>query len=135
MSPEEMAALHARAFTMPRPWSAAEFRDLLASPRVFPCLRPGGLLLGQVVLDEAELLTVAVEPDRQGRGIGRQLVADFLAEARARGAATAFLEVAADNAAALAVYTASGFTPTGRRKGYYHGPEGAVDAVLMGRSL
>lgn len=135
MTPEEMAALHARAFTMPRPWSAAEFRDLLASPRVFLCQRDGGLLLGQVVLDEAELLTVAVEPNSQGRGIGRALVTDFLAQARARGAASAFLEVAADNAAGLAVYTACGFAPTGRRKGYYHGPQGAVDAVLMGRAL
>ncbi len=130
-----MAALHARAFITPRPWSAQEFRDLLASPRVFLCTEDGGLILGRVVLDEAELLTVAVEPARQGRGIGRRLVQAFVHRARALGARAAYLEVAADNTPALAVYAACGFAPTGRRRGYYHGPQGAVDAILMGRTL
>ena len=132
MTPEAMAVLHGASFTMPRPWSAAEFAALLASPRVF-ALTVGmqALLLGQVVADEAELLTVAVRPDQRQQGLGRKLVQDFLAEARSRGAATAFLEVAATNDAALALYSACGFAPSGKRRGYYPGPDGAVDAVLM----
>ena len=127
-----MAALHAASFTMPRPWSAAEFRDLLTSPRVFALTAgPQGLLLGQVVVDEAELLTIAVHPGQQKKGLGRRLVQDFRTNAARRGAASAFLEVAATNAPALALYRACGFAETGRRRGYYHGPEGAVDAVLM----
>ena len=131
-----MAALHAASFTMPRPWSTAEFRDLLASPRVFALTAgPQGLLLGQVVVDEAELLTIAVHPAQRQQGLGRGLVQDFLAEAARRGAASAFLEVAASNAPALALYRGCGFAETGTRRGYYHGPEGAVDAVLMARGL
>lgn len=127
-----MAALHAASFTVPRPWSAAEFAALLASHRVF-ALTAGaqGLLLGHVVADEAELLTVAVHPDQRQQGLGRKLVQDFLAEARSRGAASVFLEVAATNDAALGLYRACGFTESGKRRGYYHGPDGAVDAVLM----
>lgn len=131
-----MAALHGASFTMPRPWRADEFRALLSSPRVF-ALTEGtqGLLLGQVVVDEAELLTIAVYPTQRGQGMGRRLMQAFLAEAARRGATSAFLEVAADNAAALALYLACGFARTGQRRGYYHGPSGAVDAVLMARPL
>ena len=127
-----MAALHGASFTMPRPWSAVEFAELLASPRVF-ALTTGaeGLLLGRVVVDEAELLTIAVDPAQRQQGLGRTLVQDFLAEAARRGAASAFLEVAATNVGALALYRACGFRQTGRRRGYYYGPDGAVDAVLM----
>jgi ribosomal-protein-alanine N-acetyltransferase len=127
-----MAALHGASFTMPRPWSAAEFRDLLANPRVFALTAgPQALLLGQVVVDEAELLTIAVHPALRQQGLGLRLVRDFLVEARRRGAALAFLEVAATNAPALALYRACGFAKTGKRRGYYHGPGAAVDAVLM----
>ena len=130
-----MAALHAACFTMPRPWGAEEFRDLLASPRVFLLEQEGALLLGQVVVDEAELLTLAVDPVRRRQGLGRTLVEGFLAEVARRGAATAFLEVAADNLGAQALYKRCGFSVTGRRRDYYRGPLGPVDAVLMGRRL
>jgi ribosomal-protein-alanine N-acetyltransferase len=95
-----------------------------------------GFLLGRVVLDEAELLTVAVHPAAQGRGIGGALVAAFLAQASSRGARRAFLEVAEDNASARAVYTRAGFAPVGRRKGYFHAPDGRrIDAIVMARDL
>ena len=122
-----MAALHAAAFVVPRPWSAAEIAEMLASPLCFALSEPQGFVLGRVVAGEAELLTVAVAPAAQGRGIGGRLVAAFLAEAVQRGAERAFLEVAASNAAALAVYGRAGFAVSGRRRGYY----GAVDAVMM----
>lgn len=126
---EQLAALHGRAFTVPRPWSAAEFAGLLDSPLCFLVSVPGGFALGRVVAGEAELLTIAVEPEQQGQGIGRGLMAAFLAEARARGAEHVFLEVAADNARARALYAGAGFVETGRRRGYYDG----VDAVVMVR--
>lgn len=132
MTPDQLALLHARAFTMPRPWSAQEFRDLLAAPRVFLLTRgEDALLMGQVVADEAELLTIAVDPGLRRQGLGRGLVADFLAEAARRGAASAFLEVAAGNLAARALYASQGFVDTGRRRAYYHGPQGSDDAVVM----
>lgn len=128
MTPDDLAAIHARCFTRPRPWSAAEFAALLDSPRAFLLTRPRGFLLGQTVADEAELLTLAVAPDARRRGIARDLVAEFAATSRARGAAQAFLEVAADNAAAQALYHAAGWRESGRRRRYY-GPD--LDALVM----
>jgi [ribosomal protein S18]-alanine N-acetyltransferase len=88
------------------------------------------------VLDEAELLTIAVHPDAQGQGVGTALMADFLKQAAARGAGRAFLEVADDNAAARALYARAGFAAVGRRKGYFSAPGGRkIDAVVMARDL
>lgn len=127
-----MAALHHQAFTLPRPWSSAEFAALLDSPLVFALTAPGGFLLGRVVAGEAELLTVAVAPEDRGQGRGAELVAGFLAEARLRQAESAFLEVAADNAVAQRLYARQGFQPAGRRRGYYTAPGHLPqDALIM----
>ena len=48
----------------------------------------------------------------------------------------AFLEVAADNAAAQALYARAGFAESGRRRGYYRRPDGSgLDALVMQRAL
>lgn len=134
--PEAMARLHAACFTTPRPWSAAEIGDLLASPHVFALTAPEGFLLGRAVAGEAELLTIAVAPTARRNGIGARLVAAFLAEAQARGADLAHLEVAAGNQPAIALYAATGFAPAGRRPRYYHHPDGrAEDALILSRRL
>lgn len=133
---DRLAAIHAASFANPRPWSAQEMASLLAMPGSFLAGRPGGFVMGRVVLDEAELLTIAVTPDLRRMGTGAALLAAFEAEAQARGAARAFLEVAADNAAAIALYTRAGWRPCGRRKGYYRdGPGGPVDALLLERTF
>lgn len=136
MTPEAMAALHARCFTTPRPWSAAEFAHLLVEPLCFALTEPGGVLLGRAVAGEAELLTLAVAPEARRKGIAARLLAGFLAEATARQAESAFLEVAADNAAAIALYGRGGFATAGRRRAYYARPDGpALDALVMTRAL
>ena len=122
-----MAALHGAAFVNPRPWSAAEIAALLASPLCVVVWSEGGFAMGRVVADEAEVLTIAVEPAVQGQGIGSGLLGRLMDEARARGAEAMFLEVAEDNAAARAVYARAGFLEDGRREGYY----GGVDALVM----
>ena len=136
MTPETLAELHAQAFTTPPPWSAAAFAATLARPECFVLSEPGGFLLASVAAGEAEVLTLAVAPLARRQGIGRRLVAGFLAVAAARGAQVALLEVAADNRAALALYRGAGFAEVGRRHGYYRTPEGqAIDAVVMTRAL
>jgi len=93
-------------------------------------------LLGRAVAGEAELLTLATAPESRRLGLGRKLVARFLYQARLRAAETAFLEVAADNAPARALYLASGFTESGRRKNYYQNPQGGrIDALVMRRAI
>jgi ribosomal-protein-alanine N-acetyltransferase len=137
MTPADLATLHARAFTTPRPWSEAEFTALLADPLAFLLVEgDAAFLLGRAVAGEAELLTIAVAPEARRLGLGRKLVGRFIYQARLRGAESAFLEVAEDNAAARGLYRASGFAEAGRRRGYYRTPEGkAVDALVLVRSL
>lgn len=132
MTPAALAALHEMCFRTPKPWSAKAFAELLDARGVFLLGQEHGFLLGRVIADEAELLTLAVHPNRQRRGIGKKLVVEFIAEASLRGAATAFLEVAQSNTAARALYAKTGFVETGRRLGYYRTPEGGgVDAITL----
>ena len=137
MTPDALAALHARCFRTPSPWSAADFSGLLAVPVVFLLIEAdAGFLLGRAVAGEAELLTLAVSPDARRRGLGRNLMSRFLYQARLRGADRAFLEVSAENDPAIALYTSSGFAPVGRRRGYFLAPEGQrIDALVLGRDL
>ena len=90
-----------------------------------------GFALVRAVSDEAELLLIAVDPDRQGRGAGNALLQDFIGNARAGGAHRLHLEVR-DGNPAVSLYRASGFAPAGRRRNYYRGPEGErYDAVTL----
>lgn len=123
-----MAALHARSFTHPRPWSAAEFRSLMDGRGTFALTRPQGLLLGRVILDEAELLTLAVAPEARRQGVGASLAEEFASQARSLGAVQAFLEVASDNAPAQALYHRQGWVEAGRRRNYY---APGVDALTL----
>lgn len=133
--PARLAAIHAASFTTPRPWSTQEIASLLSDPATVLIEDAAGFALGRTVADEAELLTLAVTPDRRRRGIGAHLLGRFLIAARERGAARVFLEVAADNDAALALYRQHGFFETGRRRGYYRDSlADAVDAIVMCRN-
>ena len=126
-----MAVLHATAFDGAARWSEAAFAETLAAPEAFPVIRASGFAIGRVVLDEAELLTLVVAPEHRRRGHARALLAGFAEKARDRGARTAFLEVAADNAAARALYEGTGWRTSGRRRGYY----GGTDALILHTSL
>ncbi|QWC55990.1 GNAT family N-acetyltransferase [Erythrobacter sp. 3-20A1M] len=80
---------------------------------------------------EEEVLLLAVTPDRQRRGLGRQVLHQVIAAARAREAESLFLEMRENNPAAD-FYRAAGFEPIGRRKGYYRTGNGQVlDAVTL----
>ncbi|SFR41004.1 GNAT family N-acetyltransferase [Litoreibacter janthinus] len=130
MTADDLAKLHAKCFETPRPWSAAEFSSFEDS--AFLLTSPNGFLLGRVVADEAELLTLAVDPVARRQGAARGLVDQFKGRAYAEGATVAFLEVAADNTAALALYHNCGFEDAGRRRGYYRRPDGSgLDALVM----
>jgi len=136
VTPDQLSALHARAFPRDRHWSADEFRDLLASPGIFIETTQSGFALGRVVLDEAELIMIAVAPGAQRKGVGRGLLCRFEASAQAKGALVCHLEVAADNVSALSLYQATGYTQSGCRPGYYRRPNAAgVDAVMMFKNL
>lgn len=92
---------------------------------------PVGFSLVRAVIDEAELLLLAVDPAEQGKGIGQLLLDDFISAARAAGSSRLHLEVR-DGNPAMQLYARAGFVAAGRRRNYYHGPEGeAFDAVTL----
>lgn len=132
MTTEELARIHAASFTRPRPWNAAEFEGFLADPTCRLIARDQGFILGRCILDEAELLTLAVAPEARRQGLARSLLHSFDAAMRDAGAVTAFLEVAADNIAAQALYAGAGWQNAGRRRDYYGG---GVDAQVMRKAL
>lgn len=134
---EALARLHARAFAgQGRGWSVAEFADLIASPLC--CLRAGphGFALARVIASEAELLTLATDPDHRRQGIAADLLCQIEMAAAERGALDQFLEVAADNGAARALYDGAGYIQIGQRAGYYARPGAeAVDALVLTKVL
>ncbi|MHA1527919.1 MAG: GNAT family N-acetyltransferase [Alphaproteobacteria bacterium] len=145
----ELAGIHAAAFAGEgRPWSGPEILALLNERTVAVRLahrerpEPGGaralagFVLYRAVAGEAEVLTLSVLPEARRRGIGAGLLAACEDGARAAGAARLFLEVAAGNIAARALYDRAGYRECGRRKGYYQRPDATLDdAVVMDKPL
>ncbi len=136
MTAEELAAIHRRAMTVPRSWDAETFRGFLSAPGSILATCGQGFALGRVIVDEAELLTLAVDPDHQRQGLGRQCLKGFEDRAHDMGATRTFLEVSGENRAAISLYGGAGYARSGLRKGYYRGPDGTrIDAILMEKSL
>lgn len=126
------AELERALFAGDDPWSERAFVEELAAGHRYVAARDDGELLGyagiSVLGSEAEVHTLAVDPAYQGRGLGRVLLRELLADA---AGATVFLEVRTDNEPAIALYRSEGFTVVGTRPAYYH-PSGA-DAYTMRR--
>ena len=94
-----------------------------------------GFSLFRTVADESELLLLAVLPIRHRRGLGRQLLRDFLQRARNDGLTRVHLEVR-DGNPAVDMYRTAGFSPVGRRRNYYHAPDGErFDAITLAYQL
>jgi ribosomal-protein-alanine N-acetyltransferase len=134
-----LAEIHAASFEAP--WSAAEilrFAEDLGGFG-FVAATPGGEICGfilcRAIAGEAEVLTLAVRPDHRRRGVASALIGEAVARA-APASGAMFLEVAADNEGAAALYEGLGFSRIGRRAGYYaRGAGPAVDAIVMRRTL
>lgn len=119
----------------PSPWSESLFHASIAAGQCRLAVDASGRICGfvvvQTVLDECEILGLAVEPGQQRRGIGTRLLSAALAQARAQGVRTCHLEVRASNEAAQSLYHAHGFVPNGRRKAYYGAGAAREDALLL----
>lgn len=130
-----LAKIHAACFTQPRPWSAEEFDELLTAGATL-ITRDQGFVLARTAQDEAEILTIAVAPAVQKRGIGRNLLLGLERKLSTKKVRYLFLEVSEANDAALALYYSCGFIESGRRSGYYtNARTGAQDALILSKSL
>lgn len=132
---DALAGVHAAAFAAG--WPPGEIAALLEGPGGFALMvedqdRALAFILCRAVAGEAEILTLAVEPAAQRRGLAFALVEAAAGAARMAGSESLFLEVADDNAPARALYAKAGFGEVGLRRGYYdRGPKPAADAVVM----
>ncbi len=137
----ECARIHATAFAYP--WSVGEMETLIADRNAVStaALDPSsarlrGFALSRLAADEAEVLTIAVDPALRGAGVGRDLLRAHLAAVAQAGAAAIFLEVDEGNSAALALYAREKFVKVGERRGYYRKPDGKpASAWIMRRDL
>jgi ribosomal-protein-alanine N-acetyltransferase len=85
----------------------------------------------QVVLDEATLFNIAVDPAWQRQGFGRKLLKHLIDELEKRDVLTLWLEVRASNHAAIALYESLGFNEATIRRNYYPTANGREDAIIM----
>lgn len=140
----DLADIHMRCFA--KAWKASEFQSLLQDKTV-SCLiqrrssfrytdKIVGFVLVRSVVDEAEILTIAVDPDFQNEGIGAALMQETMRRLYADRVAKLFLEVDAVNKPALSLYQNLGFEQVGERKGYYKAGRDEVSlALIMQRSF
>jgi len=139
-----LAELHAACFA--EAWNAEALAGLLAMPGAFAFIATEGdstgdgpaaigFVIARAIAGEAEILSLGVRPSGRRRGLGRRLLAAGSAEAALRGTGRLFLEVAADNWAARALYLGAGFAQIGRRANYYRRPGGGVGALVLARGI
>jgi ribosomal-protein-alanine N-acetyltransferase len=133
------AELERILFPGDNPWPASAFvSEVRSANHHYVAAEVGGLLVGYAGLallggpddPENEVHTIGVDPQFQGRGIGRMLLLDLLKVADVHGGPV-WLDVRTDNEAAQALYRSEGFTVQGVRRRYYT-PSGA-DAFVMKR--
>lgn len=114
-------------------WSRGTYLDELVAPgRTYVAAVVDDVVVGYAGLaagDEAQVMTVGVDPGHRRAGIGTALVSALLNAARRAGARTALLEVRAGDGGAQELYRRCGFEPVGRRRHYYAAER--EDAVVM----
>jgi len=133
-----LARLHGEGFAYG--WSSADFEAMLAERATWAdCLISQGIFgavvtgfaISRMAAGEAELLTITLDEEVRGKGLSARLLAHHAGNLRRAGVETLFLEVAEDNAPALALYKRLGFEEIGRRKGYYASAPGAARKVAL----
>jgi [ribosomal protein S18]-alanine N-acetyltransferase len=136
---EPLSMLHRICFPE-EPWEPQAMAQIMAMAGFFGFMawehdEPVGFALALDLGGECEILALGVVPGRRRAGTGSALLAAICEEALRRGGNRVFLEVAADNAGARALYAVGGFVQIGRRRNYYRRPGGPVDALVLHRAI
>ncbi|MBQ3215145.1 MAG: ribosomal protein S18-alanine N-acetyltransferase [Oscillospiraceae bacterium] len=128
----QVAALEALCFA--DPWSEKSITSELENPlSLWLVALEGDVVTGyigsQTVLDESDMMNVAVHPDFRRRGIAEALVMALSDRLKEKGSVKLTLEVRASNEPAKALYEKLGFVQVGRRRNYYRNPK--EDALIL----
>ncbi len=117
------------------PWTRGNFADALKSGNICGVYQQGDEILGYAVLlaavDEMQLLNLGIAAAYQRQGLGRKLLLEVQAVARAMNMGRVLLEVRPSNTAALALYRKAGFSELGLRSSYYPADNGREDGIVM----
>lgn len=131
----EVAAIEEMSFSLP--WSLESLELMLTEQASALVALEDGRVLGYVgmmcVLDEGQIINVAVHPDARRRGVGRSLMQAAEAYAKERGIVFLSLEVRESNIAARSLYSSLGWEEQGIRKGFYSHP--VENACVMTKSI
>lgn len=130
----QIAQLEARCFS--DPWSEKSIASELENPlSLWLVAEENGQVLGyvgsQTVLDESDMMNIAVDPRFRRQGIAQALIETLIAELAKMGSRCLRLEVRVSNENARALYARMGFQQLGLRKNYYHNPK--EDALILGK--
>ena len=130
---EHISRLERRCYTLP--WSSSAYVTEIGNPSAYYIVAktPDGALVGYagmwIIMDEAHITTVAVDPDLRGRRIGERLMVDMLDYAIRHGAKRSTLEVREHNIAAHRLYLKYGYKDVAIRRNYYS--DNGENAVIM----
>lgn len=118
------------------PWSENSVASELNNPlSVWLVAEENGIVCGyvgsQTVLDETDMMNIAVHPDFRRKGIAAALIAELVRLLKERGSRILRLEVRESNAPAISLYETMGFTQLGFRKNYYRNPK--ENALILGK--
>ena len=130
----QVAALEKQCFS--DPWSENSVASELENPlSLWLIAEEDGAVCGyvgsQTVLDETDMMNIAVHPDCRRKGIAAALITELVSRLKARGSRVLRLEVRESNFSAIALYEALGFTQLGLRKNYYRNPK--ENALILGK--
>ena len=116
------------------PWSEKSVASELDNPLSLWLValdgdRVAGYVGSQTVMDESDMMNVAVHPDYRKLGVATGLIVGLVEELHKKGSRCLTLEVRASNAPAISLYEKLGFLQAGLRKNYYHNPK--EDALIL----
>lgn len=137
-TPDDVADLSVtRAACFDKAWIENTFMDMLLRPETLCLIAQGvGYVLVQKIPPEAEIITIAVRPEYQRRGIAEHMLREICTLLAAEQIHTLHLEVSEKLMPAQQLYAKIGFQPTGRRTHYYVSSSGdRADAILMQLTL
>lgn len=130
----QIASLERQCFA--DPWSEGSIASELDNPlSLWLVAEQNGAVCGyvgsQTVLDETDMMNIAVRPDCRRQGIAAALIDELIVRLKERGSHILRLEVRQSNAPAIALYNSMGFTQLGIRKNYYRNPK--ENALILGK--
>lgn len=137
---DEVELARLEALVEPTPWTAGDFLDVPKNGWSCEVMVDNddtiqAWAVVMPVLDEAELLTIGVRPDDQGKGYGRAMLNHMLTRMQNDNCTRCYLEVRESNVRAIRLYESSDFARVGLRKNYYRTADGREHAVLMTREF